>query len=484
MLKFLRRHHKMIMWVVAVSVIATFVLWGTVVRQGDTGPNYAGKLFGKKISIQEFSHYFDEVRIIALLRYGDMFPKILPQLNLYAQTWERILLVKEAKKLGLKVSNKELVTAIAGIPLFQHKGKFNDDLYERLVQTAFRAKARDFEESIRDTLLMAKVQEKIISEVNLTDDMVKEEYKKAHEKGRASYILIDPKEFKDQIQPSGDMLKAYYSAHKDDFRKPDQVCIEYIGLDFSKDTESSAKKTIEDISYEAVETSNLEELSKKYNASYGKTDFFAQNEPIAQLGYRPEITFAAFMLDENEISDIIKTQKGYYVIRLIAKKPSYIPGYEEIEDTVRRAYVDSKANELAKQKASAVMAQMQEKLSHGENFASAAGLVSAEGGYASGVMKTGLFSRGEYIKGLGESTEFVDALFSIKQNQIAGPAKTAKGYAIVTMDEYVPMDEEAFEKDKEEFRKQITQAKQLEYFNNWFLDLKRRADLVSYIKKQ
>jgi len=475
------------MWFVAIGVIATFVLWGTATRYGEKGgPRDAGTLFGKKISFDEFERAFEECRLFGIIRYGEEFSKIASGDKLTRDAWDRLTLLKEAQALKFSVKDNELAQAIASMPLFQNGGKFDQKLYLHIIRHGFRVEPKDFEDAIRNTLLIAKLQEKVFSGVVISPENVKEEYKRLHEKARAAYILVDPKEFREGIEPSGEKLKAFYSAHSDSFHMPEEVEIEYIGLEFSKQEasaggglasgENAAKKAAGELSIELVRNPDFEAMAKKYNATFGKSGFFAKGEVILAIGHSPQIADAAFDLKNKEISDPIKTPNGYYIIRLISKREAHLAQFEEAKEAVRRASIDEESARLAKEKALAALSVIKEKLSKGADFTAAA----KEAGFE--VRATNLFSRGEYIDGISESDEFADAALGLKPKEISGAVKTPTGYAILSQQEYVPMDEAAFTKERADFEKVLRIKKQIEHFGIWFSDLKRRAGVVSNIK--
>lgn len=101
MLKILRKKGvaKKIIWFIAIVIIISFGFFGTaslLSNQRNTG--YAGKIFGKKISFDQFEKVYGHVAIQALIKYGDNFNKIREHLDLESQTWDRLIMLHEAKK--------------------------------------------------------------------------------------------------------------------------------------------------------------------------------------------------------------------------------------------------------------------------------------------------------------------------------------------------------------------------------------------------
>ena len=83
MLKLLRKKMKLLLWITTILVVPTFVIWGSMVRFGEKrGPTYAGTIFGKKISFDEYRNTFREVDQQNRRMYGDRYSEFAKFLNL------------------------------------------------------------------------------------------------------------------------------------------------------------------------------------------------------------------------------------------------------------------------------------------------------------------------------------------------------------------------------------------------------------------
>ena len=72
------------------------------------------------------------------------------------QLVDRVLVVQEAKRRGLRVTPDEMNRAVWAIPSFQTDGKFDIELYRRAVRQAYGSESR-FEERLVDDLLFTKM---------------------------------------------------------------------------------------------------------------------------------------------------------------------------------------------------------------------------------------------------------------------------------------------------------------------------------------
>ncbi|MDD2927814.1 MAG: SurA N-terminal domain-containing protein [Candidatus Omnitrophica bacterium] len=177
MLKILR-HKKTAkkIWVgLALIIIPAFALWGfggTSCSRQENRP--LGKIFGQTVSNLEFRDSLSAVTTAAIMQYGNKFPEVAKDLNLEAQAWERLILLYEAKKRGIKTSDKEVIRTIENLPYFQYKGRFDNRIYNQTLQYIFRLKAREFEEQMRANLTLNKLYQQVTGSLNL-DDKGKEE---------------------------------------------------------------------------------------------------------------------------------------------------------------------------------------------------------------------------------------------------------------------------------------------------------------------
>ena len=173
LLKFFRKKKNMkrIIWGLAILIIPAFVIWGagSSNKKGEKGPNYAGKVFGKKIPFDEYVNMWRVTRDNAIRSFGANIPvEFIDQL-----TWNRIILLKEAERENIAVKNDEVVERIMSFPIFQRNGSFDKKLYK----SALKQNARGFEEKIRDDIRITKLREKATSGITITDIEVEDEYK-------------------------------------------------------------------------------------------------------------------------------------------------------------------------------------------------------------------------------------------------------------------------------------------------------------------
>jgi peptidyl-prolyl cis-trans isomerase C len=140
-------------------------------------------------------------------------------------------------------------------------------------------------------------------------------------------------------QLSDDELKKYHEAHKEEFKKGDEVSTRHILLK----SEEEAKQ----VKGKLDKGEDFVELAKKYsidpNAKVTGGD--VGSHPKGTL--LPEYEAAAFKLTKpGQVSGIVKSQLGYHIIRMEGMKPAtYVP-FEEVKEFIKQKIAQEKQKEL------------------------------------------------------------------------------------------------------------------------------------------
>ena len=540
MLKFLRkrRNLKIVLWILVIAVIVTFVFTfgpASLIKQGKSNqPKYAGIIFGKKISLENFLKSRHYCYYQALMIYGKNLSKIIDYINLDEQAWDRLILLEEVKRRKITVSNEEVIKEIKQMPLFKEGDKFDPKRYKVIVTRYFKTDPRSFEEETRKNMQISKLYEDLVKDVSISDEELERLYKEENEQIKVSYTLIASRDFKDEVKVDESKLRKFYENNKTLFKVPLQVNVEYLPItveltedevevteeelkafyennkeDFKKENQNMDNKKTENVKSEykdftevkddikkilvnekskdkaldiAIEIKQMidkggefNKIAKEYSIPIKESGFFSKVQSIPDIGWSYEFVNTAFNLKTNEISDIIELPNGYYILKLKDKKEPYIPEYNQVKQKVKEAYINKQSQILAKEKAQEYLRQLQDKMNSGLDFKQAVESLSLK------IETTDFFARNDYIKGIGKSEEFKRAAFDNKDGRLSNVIKVARGYAILKVEEFKPIDNKKFQEEKESFREKVLEKKKIETFNTWFNNLKKEANLKSFI---
>jgi foldase protein PrsA len=126
-----------------------------------------------------------------------------------------------------------------------------------------------------------------------------------------TYLLTE-KLLKDRVKITDDQIKEYFEANKDTFAQKEQVEASHILVDDEK-TAQEVKKKLDD-------GGDFAELAKEYSTdtsnadSGGELGYFGKGEMVAEFDDK------AFSMKKGEISEPVKTEFGYHIIKVTGKK--------------------------------------------------------------------------------------------------------------------------------------------------------------------
>lgn len=506
MLKLLRKKGvaKKIIWFIAVIIIISFGFFGTAYLLTDTGQvNYAGKVFGKKIEIDEYNTMFNHVRIQAILKYGDRYKEVQQFLNFDQETWDRIILLHEADKQKIKVKNEEVVQAIEAIPLFQRNGQFDSFLYKDIIQYVFRnfgvlVEPREFEESMRDTLKFAKLFEQATEQAMINEAEIYDEFKNRNEKVQISYLMFNPLQYTNDVVYDQSKAKAFFEEDKLSFTLPPSINVEYIDFIFPEETtkpdddlseneilaleekKDELRAQAENIFEELIINPDLAALKDNYDIEIKQTGLFSIEQPLLTLGWSFDVFTQLFTLPLNEITGPHETNEKITIMKIIDKKDSIVPTFEEVEEKVKETFINNEAKVIAKDKAKEYLQLILQNYNKSEskNFDDIVGQFDLK------AVKTPLFKRGQYLPKIGISKEFEDAAFSLNNNnKISSVVDTESGTAILHLDITEEASREEFAQERDEIKSMLLTEKRAELFSEYLTQLRIEAKLENNIAK-
>jgi peptidyl-prolyl cis-trans isomerase C len=136
---------------------------------------------------------------------------------------------------------------------------------------------------------------------------------------------------------SDEDLKKFYEQNKDKFKAGEQVKASHILVK----TEKEAK----DILAQIKSGGNFEELAKKNSvdssaAKGGDLGWFGKGSMV------PAFEKAALALKEGQVSEVVKSDFGFHIIKLTGKRAAGIRPFEEVKEQIKGAIMPSKQQEV------------------------------------------------------------------------------------------------------------------------------------------
>lgn len=184
MIEQMQKHMNWIMWTILVLIIVSFLFFGIFPSTSERG--IAASVNGEVITSSELNRVYrnmvDTYRQIFKDQFNDTMSRTVRKQALRDLIQNR-LLVQEAKRVGLKVTDEEVQAAIMSVPQFTPNGRFDRESYLRYLDY-INQKPSAFEEAQRDQMLRQKLERVIESGVDVTPEEVAEAYAKRNPKAK------------------------------------------------------------------------------------------------------------------------------------------------------------------------------------------------------------------------------------------------------------------------------------------------------------
>lgn len=486
MLDIIRRKQKspiirIIFWAIIFAFIGGAYLLYVDSDGRQSGTNRAALIInGTPVSMEAYQNTYQNLLSVYQQIYGQSFtPELERQLNLRRQAVLRLieqqLLLAEAEKMELEISNDELIAAIYAEPAFQMNGVYNKEIAERVIRKGYRMTPDQYKEIKKRELLILKVSEILTADVDVTDENVLTAFKNENDKVSLNFVQLLPQLFEGDVQLDEAELTAFFDANKEDFRLPEQVALRYIQFAPSRYEEKIQTPTLEDmetyyqrnlsqfeiqeqvrashilvrVSESATEEQRQEKraLIDGYLTELNNGKDFAElaravsddtnNAPVGgDLGYIRRGTLpgdfeqTAFSLEPGQISSVVASPVGLHLIKVTERiEAGYKPLADEtVAALVKEAIIREKGQALALEMATDAF-KINQKTGD---------LAAAAEANNLGIKETGFFGPNDPIDGIGQSPELAAAAFNLSEGQLARPIETSAGIYLVTLKEKKP----------------------------------------------
>lgn len=147
-------------------------------------------------------------------------------------------------------------------------------------------------------------------------------------------------------------LKEYYEKNIESFREPEKIRLReiFIGVPYNADYETIKKK--KDKADEVLKKAKSNSEFAKLAQDYSEDPYAVKGGDIGYIHYGRldhEIEKVAFNLKPGEVSDIIETKAGYFIIKVEEFIPSRVLSFDEIKDNLEMTLKAKKKEELSEE---------------------------------------------------------------------------------------------------------------------------------------
>jgi peptidyl-prolyl cis-trans isomerase D len=404
------------------------------------------------------SHYPDNPTIMRLIEQ-----------QVGQQLVQQQILLAEAQKLGITATDDDVRD-------FLHKGQFGEylfpngnyigeDRYSAFVAGQFNLSVAQFEQEVKESILIRRLQTMITAGVSVGDQEVRDSYRKRNIKIKFDYAVISSDDLRKQInpsdtdlqsffsknaaryasavpeqrrityfaftpnelpggapQPSQQEIQKYFTAHQAEYSVPEQARSRHILIKVAQGadakTDAAAKAKAEGLLKQIQGGANFADLAKQNSDDPGS------KEKGGELGFArrgmmvPEFDNALF---SQKIGDtkIVKSQFGYHIIQVEERQAAHSQSLSEVQPTIQVTLMRQKA---AKAELDYAQALTSEAIKNGlEKTAAAHHLELAT---------TPMLGSRDVLAALPDSSQITEKAFASKQGDPAQFASTGEGYAV------------------------------------------------------
>jgi peptidyl-prolyl cis-trans isomerase D len=468
MLRFLRKYSTSTGIKILYGVLAAlFVIWG-VGSVGGARVDVVARVYGETINRRDLE------RTTAVLRRryeemlkGNFSADLARSLDLRGRALDQLvdeaLLRHEAERLGVTVSEAELVEAITKMPELQDNGRFNRDRLESAL--SYQKDRGEFETEIRRSILFQRLNALVTDGVQVPDGEIEDRYRRDREqvdlafvriaaadlektaslsdddlqkyvtdhadryrvpaRVRARYAAYRAADFAAQVAPTDGEVAEYYELHKDDrFTQPEQVRAGHILVKLAPDADEPAKaaahKKANDLLAKVKAGSDFAALAVKHSDDPGSAPGGGDLGLFPRGRMAPEFERAAFALEPGAVSDVVESPFGLHIIKVEEHQAGGVQALDGVRDQIVTTIRTERALDLARKQAT----DDRRSVGRGKPLAEAVG--------SRPLGETPPFAAGAEVPGVGRIPAFSDAAFALADGQVSDVIETDDALYLLT----------------------------------------------------
>jgi hypothetical protein len=527
----IRKHSGWLWGVIITATVISFIYWGAGPSRmgggsdGRVASGDFGSMYGHKVTQQAFIDARNDFYLFYWFRSGE-WPDKNPNFSepeLDREIYIRLMLAQKANDLGIYVSDAE--AAQAGAELLRPLGRNGQivplDAFVKQVLQPKRLTAQDFENFVRQYLVMEQLQQAI----GLTGELITPQeaaaaYQRDHQELSAQIVFFSASNYLSSVTVTPAAVVQYYSNYLADYRLPDRMQVSYVAFEvtnylaeaeqklsktnFNEQVEavyrqygasafpeaktpadakaqirtamirqqalSDARKDANDFAnavfnIDPAKPENLAAVAKQKGLPVHVTAPFAGKFGPEEFTAPQDFTKAAFGLTPDEpFARPIAGPDAVYVLAFAKRLPSEIPPLDQIRERVTQEYQWREATLLAQRT--------------GTNFVRTLTGMTADRGFASLCVAAGLepqvlpaFSLSTpELPELGERTDLNQlkrAVFTTPVGKTGDFEATRDGGFIVYVQSRLPVDQAKMNSDLPQYLAGFRRQRQNEAFSQW-----------------
>lgn len=520
-----RKHSRWIMLAILIVIVPSFVALFTTTGSRDPQPGEVPTFRGKPMKPAQFEDAKRAVRDQFVLSSGRRAPNTRQYEDaIVREATIRIVLLRKAEELGVRVSEEVLLNNIRQLPAFQNQnGQFDINLYRQYIISLNNhgISEQRFQDLMRDQMTIGQLQNLISDAAKVAPQEVELHYGPLNEKLWIELVRFDVADVKDKPAVSDEDALKYFEPNKEKFEKAAQVKVRYARFAFDdmqkniqvNDTEiqdyytqnlsrylswdtninaivtnslanarteiradliaiaaqRQAGEIAQQLSIKLVPDANapradFAKLAAEAGATLGETGYFGQEETPTGVKAGRSFRQAAFAFTyqpDPPFSDPVLGEDGYYVLEYLDSKPARIPEFAEVKAEVVEQLQRERVYEATTAAARASLDQVNKLVASGKAFADAAVELKLK------VQTIGPFTIAGTELEIAGAAQVQQSALGMRTNTVSPFIQTADGGLFFLLKDRQPFDREEFEKVKDQFARQLLTQQRQALFESW-----------------
>ncbi len=453
MLRFMRKHATGYMIkTMFVLIIVVFIFWG--VGSFTRGEKSLAEVGPYKISAMEYQQNYQKLLSFYRMIYREQLDeKMMAQLKLKEsvmnQLVDKYLMLVEADKMDVRVSDREFTEHLASMDAFKQDGKFSKDVYMAVLKRN-GVDPKTFEESEKQSLLVTKMLAILQDNgVIFNERDVRDSYMKERGQVRLGYAVFDPADYRDQVRVQEKEIEDAYEKEKALYRSETLYHLKYMVID-----EKSPVK--DDQAYmELLKAKDLAAYARSKGLEVVDLGSMKESDVLARLSRLKADAWLKGM-NQGDISLPVRENTKSYIFQVVEKVDGKPLTKEEALKIVRAKIVGERAKTLAKAKAEEAVKDKSVKYTK----------------------ETGMISRQTpEIPGLGPipKEDIGLLLLSPERKVYEKPVEFGNRYYVFSLIDEKQPDQAQWEKDKDAYKQTYAAKKRAEFLTSFREDMKKQV---------
>ena len=494
MLGRMRDHKNWLKWSLAIIIVAFVGFYAqdftnTTTTPGGAPNDIVAQIEGRAITTESFRRaYYQQIQSYQAAYGGNIDEQILRQLGIDRQILEQMIdeqaALVEAARLNLTVNDIEIRERVTSLPGLQEDGVFIGEVrYRELLRSQVPPLTTpQFEESIRDNLLLEKLEGVLTQWIDISEDEVREEYRLRTEKIKLDMVTFSPDDYKTdvtvtdaelaehltdnaatyeipdkrkirflaieaeslraEITVTPQQVETYYNTNLPQYSTPEQVRASHILFNSEGADEVALLAKAESVLAEARAGADFADLAEQYSDDTGSASLGGDLNYFGRGQMVPAFETAAFGLMPGEISGLVQSDFGLHIIKVVDKQEAFNRPLDEVRDQI----ADQLQWQQALDRANAVATELSNTIAGPDDL----DRVALERAWE--VKESNFFARDEPIEGLGMAPGVASAAFEFTEGEVGGPLQTASGQVFLAVIDQ----QDAYAPELDEVREDVT----------------------------